>query len=366
MPPNESCLRFSRSFRLTADASEPENQQHGGVYRNTWQDTAKGLGIILVVMGHTERALIEAGVLPKANWHTFDFSIYTFHMPLFMFLAGLNVPRSLRAGAGPFLRGKLLTVVQPYVVWSVIYGAAMAMFSKFANHPTQLADILQIGWHPVSAYWFLYVLFILMVVATVVKPRPMLAIAAVTFVLGEPFEQDYLANQLLHFPLFFTAGIVLRHHRRLPAISMPSAVLLAIVGASTLVAAHDAGMVNYSSIMMLPTAICGIGVMIWLAQTIDRTAVLAFVGRLTMPIYVMHIMVAAVARTVLKAAFHGAPSPAIDMTLSTLMALCGPIVAYGVLRSLHLLPFFGLAIGPRGRRWVGRPVPLEKPAGAAC
>jgi fucose 4-O-acetylase-like acetyltransferase len=358
-------LTFLQRLRLTADAAGPGDRADGELRRNTWQDTAKGLGIILVVLGHTERGLIEAGILSRAAWHAFDFAIYTFHMPLFMFLAGLNVPRSLKAGTGPFLRSKLLMVIWPYVVWSVIYGIGMAVFSRFANHPTNLSDVLTIGWHPISAYWFLYVLFIFMVVAALVKPYPMLAIAAVTFVLGQPFEQDYLTNQLLHFPLFFTAGIVLRHRGRLPSISTASAVVLAVIWGGSVVVALRIGMTNYSSIVMLPAAMCGIGLVIWLAQKIDRAAWLAYLGRLTMVVYVMHILAGAVVRTLLHGVFH-APLPGlVAMTLCTLGAICGPLIAYAVLDRLHSLPWFGLSIGPRGRRWIGRSKAHDAPIAAA-
>lgn len=44
--------------------------------RIAWVDIAKGLGIFLVVLGHTYRKN------PVQNW------IYSFHMPLFFILSG--------------------------------------------------------------------------------------------------------------------------------------------------------------------------------------------------------------------------------------------------------------------------------------
>ncbi|HKR91678.1 acyltransferase family protein, partial [Novosphingobium sp.] len=55
--------------------------------RVEWLDVARGIGIILVVMGHAERGLVNAHIATGQAWPTFDLAIYTFHMPLFMLLA---------------------------------------------------------------------------------------------------------------------------------------------------------------------------------------------------------------------------------------------------------------------------------------
>ena len=60
--------------------------------RNTFLDCTRGLGICLVVFGHVERGLSDAHLLP-ANYPfaQIDFTLYTFHMPLFFLLAVLGV-----------------------------------------------------------------------------------------------------------------------------------------------------------------------------------------------------------------------------------------------------------------------------------
>lgn len=47
-------------------------------------DIAKGLGIIMVVFGHTERGLSISGMPTHFSLMGFiDYTIYTFHMPFF-------------------------------------------------------------------------------------------------------------------------------------------------------------------------------------------------------------------------------------------------------------------------------------------
>lgn len=61
------------------------------IKRIDWIDVAKGIGIILMVMGHTS--------MPDAinRW------IYSFHMPLFFLLSGLLfIPCSHNVGGGIF------------------------------------------------------------------------------------------------------------------------------------------------------------------------------------------------------------------------------------------------------------------------
>jgi fucose 4-O-acetylase-like acetyltransferase len=63
--------------------------------RLTWVDTAKGFGIILVVLGHALRGLVSSEILTSTPLVRFaDDWIYAFHMPLFFFLSGLFLFRS--------------------------------------------------------------------------------------------------------------------------------------------------------------------------------------------------------------------------------------------------------------------------------
>jgi len=91
------------------------------VNRIHWLDSARGIGIILVVFGHALGGLIDSPF--GINQNTFRqmfFAIYTFHMPLFFLLSGLLVTKRLAKGQGPFLRALLPTIVWPYFLWSVI------------------------------------------------------------------------------------------------------------------------------------------------------------------------------------------------------------------------------------------------------
>jgi len=59
-------------------------------------DSAKGVGIVLVVIGHAWRGLQTAGLIDNpALYGRIDTAIYAFHMPLVFFLSGLVRERAL-------------------------------------------------------------------------------------------------------------------------------------------------------------------------------------------------------------------------------------------------------------------------------
>lgn len=76
-------------------------------------DTAKAIGIILVILGHLE-------ALSNPVWKQFAAS---FHMPLFFFVYGIvGMPSEPAAkDALPFIKKKLMRVMIPYILWSLIY-----------------------------------------------------------------------------------------------------------------------------------------------------------------------------------------------------------------------------------------------------
>ncbi len=134
------------------------DRQSGAHDRILWVDAARGIGILLVVAGHVERGLVSAGVAAASHWAAIDLAIYSFHMALFMLLAGFNVQHSLRRGRGPFLLSKLRSVYHPYVLWSAIQGGLLLFVAGAANSGASWSDIVQIPWRPIMQFWFLYVL----------------------------------------------------------------------------------------------------------------------------------------------------------------------------------------------------------------
>lgn len=86
-------------------------------------DYLKGFSILLVVIGHfMSRNFIMAGA--ETRYQIFDF-IYSFHMPLFMFLGGYTAYYSLSkpgVDSGKFIFKRTLSLLIPYFLWALFIG----------------------------------------------------------------------------------------------------------------------------------------------------------------------------------------------------------------------------------------------------
>src|SRR5579859_6521902 len=86
-------------------------------------DIAKGIGILLVVLGHCLKGLIASAFFPAtAQWppQVVD-AIYLFHMPLFFVISG-HLASGKQRPVKSTLAKLLPTIVWPYFLWSILQG----------------------------------------------------------------------------------------------------------------------------------------------------------------------------------------------------------------------------------------------------
>ena len=123
----------------------------------------KGLGIVLVVFGHFYASLF---VLPgfKTAWNV----VYLFHMPLFMAISGFLYARAPRMPVGALLKKKFARLLIPYISFSgVILAAKLAAgFLHFGlRRPVNVHDGLAFLFYPHQGFacllWYLYTLFVI-------------------------------------------------------------------------------------------------------------------------------------------------------------------------------------------------------------
>lgn len=113
--------------------------------RIEWLDIAKGITIILMVLGHSS--------IPKpiSNW------IWSFHMPLFFFASGICTVFE-RTGVMDFFRKKVMSIGRPFVVYSVVV-IVISYISKI-----KIDASIMTGWGA-YALWFVPVLFVSLLLA---------------------------------------------------------------------------------------------------------------------------------------------------------------------------------------------------------
>lgn len=325
-------------------APSPHNSQ-----RLKWLDTARGIGIILVVAGHVERGLVAGNIATSSAWSILDVGLYTFHMPLFMVLAGLNVKQSLSKGKPRFIRSKSRSVVLPYIIWSVIQGSLLVALSGSTNSSTSWNDVLSIGWKPIAPFWFLYALFIYFCVASLSVNRVLLtALAIFGIVLADSFEPGSFANLLCHHFLFFVIGVtagdwIKNWNPNRPAMMLLAGIIGYFVGWQVLAAGKTA----YTSVSAIPCAIMGSIVVLTLARMVNRSAsYLEWIGQRSMPIYVMHIIAASGSRMILQKL-----GITTDASIFFIVGVCSgvgfPLLAFAVMNRWGISPLFGLGDRPR-------------------
>ena len=80
-------------------------------------DYAKGIGILLVILGHMKLLGCAESYVPMTNF------IYSFHMPLFFFLTGLTLDRKFldRQPQSADLKKLAKRLMIPYFAWSAVY-----------------------------------------------------------------------------------------------------------------------------------------------------------------------------------------------------------------------------------------------------
>lgn len=130
--------------------------------RNETIDIAKGIGIILVVLGHLSSPMYEVDWLDCVRGF-----VYQYHIPLFFFLSGFFM--KMGEPWGVFLRKKVTRLYLPYVISNLVFLAVYAFAHARNGDEIVVLDtvkhavkvLLGMAVTPLGgATWFLFVLFI--------------------------------------------------------------------------------------------------------------------------------------------------------------------------------------------------------------
>jgi len=300
--------------------------------RLNWVDIAKGIGIVLVVIGHTIRGLAAGGVLEwSAAVQLCDSWIYSFHMPVFFFLSGLFLYGSATKGKlWSFISDKLRTIAYPYVVWSVITIILKSLLGHIPNTPRWLTDLPLVAYAPVEQFWFLYVLFLLTVAIGAMfwfglKPWLVLVIAGLFYTAPLMVGWSVL-SQARDYSIYVALGTTVGPGLISAIATSTLLPLVAVVGLAVPVFTQTEPF----------AAILGIAGCIALALLLDRVKrgeLLSFLGRHSLTIFVVHSIASAAARFVLLVI--GVRAPAIHFMLGIGSGLFVPIVLEILLAKLH-------------------------------
>lgn len=286
--------------------------------RLRWIDSAKGIAIFLIVLGHTAGGLTRAGILQNTPFLIFlNQWVYAFHVPVFFFIAGLFVLRSAQRSFGGFVVDKLKVIVYPYVLWTLIQFVIMSLAAGQTNNEVGefslqgLASALLIA--PIMEFWFLYVLFLIYVLfALVIKltgsKTIFLGIAAAIFIIGlvTHDQVSWLVNSMMFSPLIFALGVYFSDwvKTKLPTLNAAALLIGAVAGYALVTAGVAVGA------FPLALALFGIAATLCLAILLERYPLpvisqqVHLWGEKSLQIYVAHVIAAAGVRIVLSRFLH--------------------------------------------------------------
>jgi len=307
-------------------------------------DIAKAIGIFLVVLGHTLRGLMNAGVIEAtAAWSMVDKLIYLFHMPLFFFLSGLFFEQSLkRRTYSGLLKNNMYILLLPLIAWSYIQYSIQYLASGSTNIKLTLHDVLLAPFPPSQQFWFLWTLFVVAALSGAVMqlkyPRVVLGAAGLICVglnlagFGD-ISSSMPGATMIRFAPYFILGALGGPNTGSTVRAGNTVAFLILVIALFIYSWLGA---DFESVRLLTSFACIFSIykislnfahQAFLARQYSVSSFLVFIGMNSMIIYLTHVIFAAAFRAALL------KMGIIDVTTHV---VCG--VLAGVMLPLALIP----------------------------
>jgi uncharacterized membrane protein YcfT len=283
--------------------------------RAEWADVAKGVCILLVVLWHVIMKLYltidwHLPVPLPGLWGAFGDMLLPLRMPVFFTISGMFAAAAVHRSWSTVARSRIARFYYLYLVWFTVHTLVLSMVPNFdtlaAHSALQVLEQLTIT--PTNL-WYLVALALYFVVAKVTKGLPTWAILAPALALSVIASADLLAapgnrGQLYQNLFFFLAGLRFRPliERWAKASTLP---IVLVGGALYLGIMVGVQVLNAQDVYGVWPAVCVVAVLVGVAGAVQLErwravgALLARLGRQTLPIYVMHMPLLALLTAVL-------------------------------------------------------------------
>lgn len=257
-------------------------------------DICRGLGIVLVVLGH---ALKQTGESNR-GFSILLSVIYSFHMPLFFFLSGFVAIKILTfkewTQCWKFVKDRAFRLLIPYFTVGILYIPFKYFLSGYAVQKYDFSQMWRIfaGENPNTALWYLYVLFFVSVIcAFVVREKNLRIWLAVSFCccaaaycLDSPFR-------LPKYCFFFILGIFIRSNYEKYTTALADIRLFWIAFAGFVAANFIMEKMQINALCVI-TALTGILCSLMLSVRMEKSGKgmqrsFSFLGKNSMDIYIL-------------------------------------------------------------------------------
>lgn len=270
-----------------------------------WPDVAKGICILLVVLWHvvTKVAVGIPGAGPVTDaWVMLNAQLLPLRIPLFFLVSGMFAARAVSAASGGSWRRRAGRLALLYVVWVLIQTVVLALAPEFdtARATDGWKLLAQLTISPTNL-WYLLALAVYLVVGRATRGLPTAVVLPVAFVIAAVAGAGVLPDlgnlwQLVQNLFFFLVGLRLWAVVERFATRSGFGVLLALAagyaGALAVVSVLGIRLVPGTWPLLCLVAVAfGVSLSVLLDRHVEVVArPLRWIGRRTLPIYVLHMM----------------------------------------------------------------------------
>lgn len=269
--------------------------------RIDWIDTVKGFGIILMVYGH--------------NYPFLEGYIYTFHMPLFFFIAGLFHPSEMNIKT---IKRRTQQLIAPYFLWSMLLFVFWVFIGRnYGNSSTMDLSILKnlIGIFYAqgdNAYmnwgipmWFLLAIFLSFLIFGFIRKLQNIVFQVVILLLL--IILGFIIPKVINFHLIWSLDVALVSlffyalafyfkdfvlNKRIQYQNLLLIVFLLLHLGISIYTNNKVDMYRSTygnEFLFLVSAIIGVGFWVLFFKKIKRISVLSFFGKNTIPVLALQI-----------------------------------------------------------------------------
>lgn len=270
--------------------------------RLRWADVGKGACIVLVVLHHVvTKHLVE--VVPPSlelvseTWVGVSNALKPVRMPLFFVVSGIFASGAVARPWSPGVRRRVASPAYLYVVWLVLLAIFFSVERDLPMNRTQdLSDFVLDLVFASTGLWFLYALAVYFLLArlTLRVPTPwLLGVAAAVGASASllPIEEANRVSVIVHFVHFAVGVRCPELLRRLAEDRRPltGPLVLAFVVGAVLLSLFVVPLSLEIMLLSLVGVPCGIRLAAASRRTPRLADGVAWIGRRTLPIYVLHV-----------------------------------------------------------------------------
>ncbi len=288
--------------------------------RVEWVDSAKGLCILLVVLGHAVTELANHGY-STGIWAEVNFMLGPIRMPLFFLLSGLFAAKALSESWHKLANRRIWVMVWLYVLWVPLRDVVLAMLP--ASYVTEMGFIdaprivdpsnwgamfynsLHALVEPTSYLWFLWALALFAIISKATRHvPPLIQIAAAAAVnVAAPFvavswSWDFVSEMYVFYLMgIYGAPYIFRMVDRRPIGFLAGSVAAYVVVAGWVVLTFPSFNDGNQGLTRLFLSTAGIFAAVNVMAMLQGSVVVEpfeKLGRRTLPVFLMHIPMLAI------------------------------------------------------------------------